>query len=227
MTIESYLIINIKKLMDLKYFSVAKILWFYGLFGTAFTSLFSLVTTFISCGKKNNEIYDIYDYQCIIRDNEGYRYIENYKVYFNGDCWKDLLYTILGAIAYALYIYFLFKIVQYLNPIYKSFSLPLFYFFEKIFLLYQINGNETKKYLNVSFFIDLSSDISAIIGFLIYLEIIELNFCDLNKNLRKYIITRGRLDSDYYDIESENESDKSSSIESDENSNKNELGNIQ
>ena len=67
--------------------------------------------------------------------------------------------------------------------------------------MYQINSNEPVKYLNASFFINLSSDISAIIGFLIFLEIIELNFCGLNKNLRKYIIKRAgddSLDNDDY-----------------------------
>ena len=50
------------------------------------------------------------------------------------------------------------------------------------------------KYIRESYFLDLASDFSAIIGFLIYLEIIELNFCKLNKNLRKYIIIRSDED---------------------------------
>ena len=51
------------------------------------------------------------------------------------------------------------------------------------------------KYIRESYFLDLTSDFSAIIGFLIYLEIIELNFCNLNKNLRKYIMIRSDDDS--------------------------------
>ena len=41
---------------------------------------------------------------------------------------------------------------------------------------------------------DISGDITSIIGFLIYLEIIELNFCGLSFNLKKYIILRGEKD---------------------------------
>ena len=37
----------------------------------------------------------------------------------------------------------------------------------------------------------ISGDIICIIGFLIYLEIIELNFCNLNYNLKKNIAQRG------------------------------------
>ena len=67
--------------------------------------------------------------------------------------------------------------------------------------MYQINSNEPRKYLNTSFFIDFSSDITAIIGFLIYLEIIELNFCEFNKDLRKNIILRAEIDENNYEID--------------------------
>ena len=38
-------------------------------------------------------------------------------------------------------------------------------------------------------------DLFALIGFFIYLEIIELNFCKLNYNIRKKIIERSIEDS--------------------------------
>ena len=201
MILNSYLVLNIKKVIDIKYVSITRILIFYGLFGILFTSLFSLIATFISCGKKRDDIYDIYDYICKVVDNNNDRFIENYKVYFGKDFWEDLLYSLLGSIGYGFDILFLFEIIQYLNPIYQSFSFPLVFFIQKLILMYQINSNEPVKYLNASFFINLSSDISAIIGFLIFLEIIELNFCGLNKNLRKYIIKRAgddSLDNDDY-----------------------------
>ena len=45
------------------------------------------------------------------------------------------------------------------------------------------------------FGIYISSEIFKIIGFCIYLEIIELRFCGLDKNTRKNIISRGDIDS--------------------------------
>ena len=210
MVINSYLIISIKKIIDLKYVSVTKILILYGLFGTIIAALFSVVATYISCGKKNDDIYDIYDYICIVVDNNGERFVENYKAYFNGNIWKDLLIRFFSSMAYAFYKLFLFKFIQYLSPIYKSFSFPLLFFLEKIILIYQINGDEPTKYAKKCFLIDLSSDITAIIGFLIYLEIIELNFCGLNKNLRKYIIMRGKTEAKKYNIDSETDSSYSS-----------------
>ena len=64
-------------------------------------------------------------------------------------------------------------------------------------VIYQINDDEPINYLNARYFLDLSSDFTAFIGFLIYLEIIELNFCGLNENLRKYIIERSKNDNDF------------------------------
>ena len=107
--------------------------------------------------------------------------------------WR-IYYTLLGAVGYDIYILFIFQIVKYLDPIYKSFSAPLTFFIQKLILMYQINDNEPLKYINESYFIDLASDMSAIIAFLIYLELIELNFCGLNKYLRKNIILRGKID---------------------------------
>ena len=201
MVIDSYIILNIKKIMDFKYVPVNKLLLLYGLFGILYISIFSSITTFISCGKKDNNIYDIYEYICKVVDkNNDNRYIENYKVYFTGKYVKDLLYTLIGAIAYNIYTFFFFQTIKYFNPVYKSFSWPLIFFIHKLILIYQINNDESIKYLNASFFLDLSSDISAIIAFLIFLEIIELNFCGLNKNLRKYITLRSKKDSNYYNI---------------------------
>ena len=48
MTLESYIVISIKNIMDLKYIPISKILILYGGFGTIFTAIFSLITAFIS-----------------------------------------------------------------------------------------------------------------------------------------------------------------------------------
>ena len=194
LSMNSYVIINIKRIIDLKFVSITNILLCYGLFGSILTLLFSLIASFITCGKKNYEVYDIYDYQFNIIDKEGNRFIENIFIYFSSNFWKDLLIHIFGEIASAFSQLFLLKFIQYLTPIHKSFSSPVNFFIEKLILIYQVSDNKSMKYIRESYFLDLASDFSAIIGFLIYLEIIELNFCKLNKNLRKYIIIRSDED---------------------------------
>ena len=108
---------------------------------------------------------------------------------------------------------------MYLTPIHQGFSLPIYYFLEKISLIHNINLDPPMKYLNQTFFLDLSSDIAAIIGFLIFLEIIEFNFCELNRDLRKYIISRSKSESKPYVIgsESDNDNDESSMTGSESN----------
>ena len=128
-------------------------------------------------------------------NDDGVRFIDNFSLYFNGDFWKDLLISFLGSIGLGFCVLFLFIIVENLTPVHKSISYPIIFFIHKIILLYNINNNEPIKYINENFFLDLSSDIMAIIRLLICLEIIELNFCNLNMNLRKYIIMRSNIDS--------------------------------
>lgn len=195
MVMDSYITISIKKIMDVKYVSITYILIIYGAFGAFFTLLFSSVVTFISCGKKNDKIYDIYDYICQVVDENNDRYIENYRVYFSMNIGIDLFYSLLRGIANGLYYLFMLKYVQTLSPVFKSFRFPMMYFLQKSILLYHIKSDEPMKFLNARFFIDLSSDFTAFICFLIYLEIIELHFCNLNKNLRKYIIMRANIES--------------------------------
>ena len=61
--------------MDLKYVQISQLLIIYGIFVTLFDAIFSLNTTFISCGKRKGDIYDIYDYQFLVKDGDGDRYI--------------------------------------------------------------------------------------------------------------------------------------------------------
>ena len=47
------------------------------------------------------------------------------------------------------------------------------------------------EYIEVKYSLNIIGDIISLIGFMIYLEIIELNFCDFNYNIRKSIAKRG------------------------------------
>lgn len=215
---KSYALINIKKIMDLKYISITKVLIFFSLFGCIFTFILLIIFSFISCGEKNENVYDLCDYQFrVIYEKE--RYIENIMSYFKVEVWKYILISFFGGLAISGYRLFVFKVVQYLTPIHQGFSLPIFYFLEKISLIHNINLDPPMKYLNQTFFLDLSSDIAAIIGFLIFLEIIEFNFCELNRDLRKYIISRSKSESKHYVIgsESDNDNDESSMTGSESN----------
>ena len=215
-TLKAYLLISIKKIMDLKYVSLSKILICYGAFGTLILMIFSLVASFLPCNQrkimKDEIYYTLSDYECkvseMVNGNET-TYIENVFL-FKGDILRHSLIIIFGGIANGFYKLFSFKIVQYLTPIHVSFSSPIYYFLEKLVLLYNLKEQPIMKYTKIIYFIDLSSDVAAIIEFLIYLEIIELNFYGFNENLRKNIIKRGKND-----FNQNNKSNNDSEITSD------------
>ena len=91
------------------------------------------------------------------------------------------------------------KIIESLTPFHRIFSSAVYNCTEIIFFLfYHIARivNDDNKYFKSKLLIDFFSYLLCIITFLIYLEIIEINFCDLNYNLRKNIILRGIIDDD-------------------------------
>ena len=95
-------------------------------------------------------------------------------------------------------------IIKRLTPIHLIFVSPIYFFFFKVslvvyFALYcLINGKQSlnwEGHNKINFFLDISGDIFSIIGFLIYLEVIEFSCFGFNKDYRKNIIRRGREDS--------------------------------
>ena len=225
-TVRSYVLINIKKFMDLKYISLLKILILYSLTGVIFCSLFAMFTTFFRCGEylniKNKK--NINDYQCNIK-YENNKYIDNYKAYFNkwvnddtNDIENEIMFLVFGGVSFFAYKYSTILIVRELTPLHKVFVYPIQYFLQKIIISYKFIKNHSKKFIVEQYWIDIVSDIVAFIGFLIYLEIIELNFCKFNYNIRKNIIFRGSNANNFLTDSSAKESSSSNNEENENDS---------
>ena len=88
--------------------------------------------------------------------------------------------------------YFLsITILKFFSPEYLVCADSIFYFISKIIcFIYYIVINSLNNY----FIFDLLSQIFSILGTIIYLELIELNFCNLNYNLKKNIELRAKND---------------------------------
>lgn len=97
------------------------------------------------------------------------------------------------------------------------FSFPIYFFFKKIFLIFNtlFHGNffiENKmENIEYKFILDISCDFLSFIGFTVYLELIELNFCGLNYNLCRHISIRAYSEiyesTDTFIIDNEEEED--------------------
>ena len=217
----AYVNTKIKWFMDLKYISPSKLLIYYGIMGTIVCTSVSIITTFIKCDIFDNKEKKLYNYICKIpyngpdiKINSTERYLENFKIYFDTFLGKvntehntiEIIYEIiiifLGMITFFFHKYFMIKVIQNLTPVYLVLSNPLYYIIQKTILV--INNffkkgtffsDDAIDFIISKFILDYSGDLFSIIGFLIYLEIIELNFCDYNYNIKINITRRSLLES--------------------------------
>lgn len=226
-TARSYVNTKIKWLMDLKYISPPKLLKFYGVIGAIICIILCIITTFVKCQYiiKENTNKTFYDFICNVKDDKNSIYFDNFIIYFQTfntsgiEIFKEVLIIIFGIISYFFSILFSILVIKYLTPVYVIFSNPIFFFLEKLLLI--LNTlivkhsffNDNKKIKITKFFLDISGDIISILGFLIYLEIIELNFNGYNYDLRKNIIERssnesGKTPNDLITINEQDENDE-------------------
>lgn len=213
-TLRAYSNSKLKWLMDLRYIDVSKILILHGLMGAIICLIISIISTFAKCKDiKNDNTIDINDYICHVTNNTynddnkdsnstKQLYFENLQLYFEKfkcndgkEIFFEIFLILLIMIITFFLKYFILLIIKYLTPVYATFYLPIYFLFQKLLLgLYSLI-REGKFFIEKNirickFHFDILGDLLSIIGFLIYLEIIELNFCKLNYNIKKNIILR-------------------------------------
>ena len=138
--------------------------------------------------------------------NSTSKYLDNFDVYYetisnleNYEIIIEICLILFGMICKFFALYYDILIIQYLTPIHTIFYGSIYYFIVKIFALFYnkiktnhfYNGkqknDEKRFYISL---LELFGNFITIFGFLIYLEIIELGFCELNYNLKKNIEKR-------------------------------------
>lgn len=212
-TLRAYVYIKIKWFIDIKFISVNKLLIIYGFMGTLFYLIVCIISTLKECNEDSKK--NIYDYICSIYKNEikdnnivvTKKYLESFSVYGDNaeDFWDvlvEIIVIIIGMITTFFYRYNFMMIIKNLTPAHIIFLSPIYFFIFKIVLVFgnliirifdkgTLMNNYTVESIKEIFALDILGDVFSFIGFLIYLEIIELNFCNLNFNLRKNITQRG------------------------------------
>ena len=203
-TIRSYTVVKMKIFMDSRYISPTKLLIINGVIGILINIIIAIIFTYNKCAT----IKDIDIHLCnIVEDNSNRdeAYLENFFIYFkilNNSKYYDIIIEIftslIGALVYSFYIYFYILILKYLSTIHMIFYSFIYAFCVRIlsiFISMISDSNLNQKAFNITIFIlTVFSDISSGLGELIYCEMIELNFCNLNYNLRRNIIKRGEED---------------------------------
>jgi hypothetical protein len=222
--LRSYINTKIKWLIDLKYISSIKIFILFNIIGFIFCTLISILVSFLPCDKfdEGDDFYTFKDYFCTVH-YENKKYLDNFIIYFKGlysnpDNYLEIISLVLGVIFFCFYKFFCLKVIEFLSPVYLIFSFPIYYVFNKIYLLF-LNFFKSRewildmKYSWPKLILDFSSDFFAIIGYLIYLEIIELHFCKFDYNIRRNINDRGDAEADKTDLDKSNKSSSFSTSE--------------
>jgi hypothetical protein len=219
MILDSYICLKLKWFMELKYMSSNKILMLFGGFGTLIIFFICIITTYLPCNTtydidpstneyNQNKASNFLAYLCSVgvedpETNEKTYYFENFGDFFYTDeKIKRAFLTIFGTIGFVLYQFCAMFIIKNLTPLHLIFALPMDYFFSKIIAIIYSKSAENRV-LNDEFVefkleylcLDISGDLLSIIGFLVYLEIIELHFCGFEVDLRKNIMERATIDS--------------------------------
>ena len=202
--LRAYCVSVIKLFIDIRYISPNKILIFYGAIGIVINVAIMLLFSYNKCATVN----DIDIHLCnVVEDNLNREeaYFENIFIYFQtlkdsinvGRSYEVIIEVVIsffGSIAQFCNVYFYFLVIKYLTTIHIIFQSFTYSFSVRVLtILIQLINNTyfNQSDFNISeFFIALISDGYAGVSIFVYLELIELNFCNLNYNLRRHIMTR-------------------------------------
>ena len=226
----SYARVKEKVLIDFYYLSPYKLIFYIGIFGFIITSIILGITTIFNCSEETDYIKE-HCYVIRIENNISKYYYDNIIAYFDelkysNSSYSFFLEVLLITPLFLIISFFEFACeiltIFYFNPNYVLVRDSIYYSISRlIFFLYNLNKNY-KQYLTLSQFCILElSEIISILGYAVYLEIIELRFLGLDENLKRNIIKRGTLEAikPFYDDDNKEIIDESLGDEEQNNNN--------
>ena len=217
-----------KVLMDVKFISPYVIIISTGIMGLFLNSIALIFTSIFKCS--NNKFFN--NNSCLVKSDSDY-YYDNLLIYFsnlktrlNGKEAQNYerkfnsiteFYVEILAITpiYLLFSYLEFSCeiftINYLSPNFLLIRDNLYYGLSRIVLIiYNSRNNNTI----LQFVLLELAEIIAILGYLVYLEIIELKFFGLDENLKKNLILKAEAESSKVlmeDMEDDNSDDEDKS----------------
>ena len=185
--IRSYVYTKIKWIIDIRYISILKMLFIYGAFGL-FLSLIICILTKIIPGNVDDNIGNTYDD-------------------LNSISWWQYIIEIILIIFY-MCLKFFYKFCYMLtlknfSPMHVLVNDTIYYLIIRIFLVINkfldilYDDENRDEYFDDAKVVIYSvlNHIFAFFGYLVFVELVELKFCNCDYDLRKNIIKRSRVDS--------------------------------
>ena len=194
-----YSLSRIKKLLDSRYLPLGKFLFNYCLIGTIILLISCFISSYIKCDDITK--YRGIDFICKIKvineNNSNDYYYDNFSYFFK-KLWKkdesagiNILYIflyILKLFLSSIRLIYSVLLVKNLNTEYYQCS------FEIYFCILGIIGAIVNGEITQLQIYNIFPQITVLIGIMIYLEFIELKFCKLNQNVKRYIETRSIIE---------------------------------
>ena len=202
--LRAYIFVKIKFICDKKFILPSNILFLYSFFGAFVSFIISIIPTNIPCTDAsfilsekpytNLTIFknDLIQTICQVKeDNSTILYYESYSIYFKELLKNNFLMIILFMSKIVLYFsnkLFYLYVIKDLGAEYILCANSIFYIITEIidFCYFLFNQEKFRFYK----FFGMIAQIFSFIGTLIYLELIELHFCELDHNLKKNIKER-------------------------------------
>ena len=214
-----YCWIRSKYLMDVKLYPPSKILMIIGSFGFILIIIFFSIFTYAPC-KTFNNINKINDTYINIDTNEPLELYKEYCSLTEYDENSKILYLLFDSFKLVikdysnmekddkLEIFLVIPLLFILNLVNEVTQLLMIrytdpnniliyrniYFFLQTLVQMIINQGDEQYQTYLQFFIIEFEDFASIIGNMIYIEVLELNFCKLDYDLKKNITLRGNKD---------------------------------
>jgi hypothetical protein len=192
----SFYRLKTKFLMELKFISITRIIYVLGFFGIIITLI---LLSIVSSNECKGNIADYCNFNITLEENEtNVKYFDSYSMFFNSlselynENTRDFLIEIIIIIPlysffHFMIVHFEFLIIFYLNPIYILITDEIYYGIN--YIIYYIIYKEDSI---GKFFLKEISEIITGIGYLIFLEIIEIKCRGFNRYTRKQIDKRAR-----------------------------------
>ena len=195
---KAYIYCNEKYYLEKRVISIRNYLLFYGIFGIIASSICAIISTYVPCG--DNTIPEFSKIVCSYKDDNNIYYFDSYSIYFKKLSSEffgvKILFIIIGSILYYASNYYIYVIYKRLSPIYHICMNRLNVLILTIlgFINDLINNDNLQK-IDISIgILNIINLLFYVLGSTVYLEFIELNFCDLNFYTKRKIRERANTD---------------------------------
>ena len=190
---KGYVYCNEKYYLDKRFIRINGYLLLYGIFGFISLSICATVSSYVPCG--DNTLPELSKKVCEYKGNDDIYYFDSYSIYIKNFSSSSLglripLKIIESIFSYASN-YYIYAIYKKLNPIYHICMKRLNFVVLNLLSLFNdlFNNNYQSLSLTLSI-LDISLTIFYLFGSFVYLEFIELHFCNLDFYIRRKINER-------------------------------------